>query len=146
LRSERLVLVPLQETFSACWDEHECGLAAAHWADHGFGPWAIELAGAFAGVAELHFAPPGVTGISTDEIEAGWEIAEPLRGRGLATEAMRTAIDDVWTRAGAAHLVAYIRPENAASQRVAEKLGFTVRGPGLTRSGDPMTVYELRAP
>ena len=98
----------------------------------------------FAGVAEIHFAWPGVTGISTDEVEAGWEIVPELQGRGLATEAMRAAIDDAWPRTGADHLVAYIRPENAASQRVAAKLGFVPRGPGLTRSGDPMTVYELR--
>jgi RimJ/RimL family protein N-acetyltransferase len=57
---------------------------------------------------------------------------------------MRAAIADAWLRAGADHLVAYIRPENAASHRVAAKLGFTPRSEGLTRSGDPMTVYELR--
>jgi RimJ/RimL family protein N-acetyltransferase len=85
-----------------------------------------------------------VTGISTDEVEAGWEIVEALRGRGLATEAMRAAIADAWERTGADHLVAYIRPENAASLRVAEKLGFRFREHGLTRSGDAMLVFELR--
>jgi RimJ/RimL family protein N-acetyltransferase len=100
----------------------------------------------FAGVAEIHYAYPGVTGISTDEVEAGWEVVSELRGRGIATEAMRAAIDDAWSRTGADHLVAYIRPENAASHRVAAKLGFTARGDGLTRDGSPMTVVELRAP
>jgi RimJ/RimL family protein N-acetyltransferase len=133
LRTQRLTLTPHVE-------------ARDHWEAHGFGNWAIELDGRFAGLAELHFAHPGVTGISTDEIEAGWEIESELQGRGLATEAMRAAIDDVWARTPADHLVAYIRPENAASRRVAHKLGFTPRGEGLTRSGDPMTVYELRAP
>jgi RimJ/RimL family protein N-acetyltransferase len=92
----------------------------------------------------VHFAYPGVTGLSTDEVEVGWEIEPDLRGRGLATEAMRAAIDDAWLRTGADHVVAYIRDDNAASHRVAEKLGFSVRGPGLTRDGSPMTVYELR--
>ncbi len=146
LRTERLLLVPLGKDHSGAHDAQECELAASHWREHGFGSWAILLDGRFAGAAELHFAHPGVTGITTDEIEAGWEIEEQLRGRGIATEAMRAAIDDVWARAGATHLVAYIRPENAASHRVAEKLGFWVRGRGLTRSGDPMSVYELRAP
>lgn len=85
-----------------------------------------------------------MTGISTDEVEAGWEIVEELRGRGLATEAMRAAIADAWERTGADHLAAYIRPENVASLRVAEKLGFRFRENGLTRSGDSMLVYELR--
>ena len=133
LRTGRLTLTPLEAQ-------------ADHWERHGFGDWAIEHDGAFAGVAEIHFAWPGVTGISTDEVEAGWEVEEHLRGRGFATEAMRAAIEDAWTRTGADHIAAYIRPENAASHRVAEKLGFAVRGPGLTRDGSPMTVYELRAP
>jgi RimJ/RimL family protein N-acetyltransferase len=85
-----------------------------------------------------------VTGISTDEVEAGWEIVEKLRGRGLATEAMRAAIADAWARTGADHLVAYIRPENAASLRVAEKLGFRFRNDGLTTSGESMLVFELQ--
>ena len=57
---------------------------------------------------------------------------------------MQAAIADAWERTGADHLVAYIRPENAASHRVAEKLGFRPRNEGLTRDGSPMTVYELR--
>jgi RimJ/RimL family protein N-acetyltransferase len=85
-----------------------------------------------------------VTGLSSDEVEAGWEIVEELRGRGLATEAMRAAIEDAWRRTGADHLVAYIRPENAVSLRVAEKLGFRFRNEGLTRSREPMLVFELR--
>jgi len=85
-----------------------------------------------------------VTGLSTDEVEAGWEIVEELRGQGLATEAMRAAIADAWVRTNADHLVAYIRPENAASLRVADKLGFRFRNDGLTESGDPMLVFELR--
>jgi RimJ/RimL family protein N-acetyltransferase len=85
-----------------------------------------------------------VTGISTDEVEAGWEIVEELRGRGLATEAMRAAIADAWDRTGADHLVAYIHSENTASLRVAEKLGFRFRNNGLTKSGDPVLVFDLR--
>lgn len=118
--------------------------AAEHWRQHGFGEWRLLHDGRFAGLAEIHYAWPGVTGISTDEIEAGWEIVEELRGRGLATEAMRAAIADAWERSDADHLVAYIRPENAVSLRVAEKLGFRFRNDGLTRSQEPMLVFELR--
>jgi len=77
-------------------------------------------------------------------VEVGWEIVEELRGRGLATEAMRAAIADAWDRSGADHLVAYIRPENEPSLRIAEKLGFRFREDGLTRSREPMLVFELR--
>jgi RimJ/RimL family protein N-acetyltransferase len=127
-------------------DRDECVAAQEHWAEHGFGTWAILVrAGTFAGVAEVHYAHPGVVGISTDEIEVGWSILPDFQGRGFATEAARAAILDAWTRTGVDHVVAYVSPDNVASHRVAEKLGFTARGEGRTRSGDPMTVYELRA-
>ena len=116
---------------------------AEHWRRHGFGDWRLFHGDTFAGLAEIHYAWTGVTGISPDEVEAGWEIVDELRGHGLATEAMRAAIADAWERTGADHLVAYIRPENGASLRVAEKLGFHFRSRGLTRSGDDMLVFEL---
>jgi RimJ/RimL family protein N-acetyltransferase len=131
--SERLTFEPL--------DTPEL---AAHWREHGFGDWRLAHDERFAGLAEIHYAWPGVTGISTDEVEVGWEIVEELRGRGLATEAMRAAIADAWERTGTDHLVAYIRPENAASLRLAEKLGFRFREHGLTRDGEPMLVFQLQ--
>ena len=144
LTTERLVLVPLDDRFAAEHDPVECDVAQEHWARHGFGTWAVLEEDRFVGVAELHFAYPGVEGISTDEVEVGWSVVPHARGRGLATEAMRAAIDDAWARARADHLVAYIRPENAASRRVAAKLGLRVRGLGTARDGDPVDVYELR--
>jgi RimJ/RimL family protein N-acetyltransferase len=120
--------------------------APAHWGGHGFGLWAIRdrADNGFLGVAELHYAGEGIVGIAPDEIEAGWWVTEPRRNEGIAAEAMRAAIDDLWHRTRAEQIAAYIDPENAASLRVAAKLGFTVRGPGRGRAGEPMTVVELR--
>ena len=58
---------------------------------------------------------------------------------------MHAAIGDLWSRAETDRITAYIdEGENQASRRVAAKLGFAVRGQGHGRSGEPMTVYELR--
>jgi RimJ/RimL family protein N-acetyltransferase len=58
---------------------------------------------------------------------------------------MRAAIGDLWDRAEADRITAYIEDgSNEASRRVATKLGFAVRGEGRGRSGKAMTVYELR--
>jgi RimJ/RimL family protein N-acetyltransferase len=58
---------------------------------------------------------------------------------------MHAAIGDLWSRTEAAWITAYIEEgENEASRRVTAKLGFAVRGQGRGRSGEPMTVYELR--
>jgi RimJ/RimL family protein N-acetyltransferase len=157
LRTARLVLEPMESLHEA---EHAAasGRAAdarrdtraadAQWQAHGFGPWAIRDGddNRFLGGAELHFAGDGVDGIAPDEIEAGWWVTERRRGEGIATEAMRAAIDDVWQRTDAPHIAAYIGGVNEPSRRVAAKLGFTVRGDGRGRSGEAMTVYELRRP
>ena len=154
LETERLVLTPLSladesEHATACGRHadalRDTKLAHEHWRAHGFGHWAVrDRAGAFLGVAEVHYAGPGIDGIVEEELEAGWWVTETRRNQGIATEAMRTALDDLWSRAGATHVTAYIDGENPSSVRVAAKLGFRVRGPGHGRFGEPMTVYELR--
>jgi len=147
VRTDRLTLVPLDTGFVHVHDRDECALSQAHWAEHGFGSWAVLIrAGTFVGVAEVHYAYEGVVGISTDEVEIGWSTLPEFQGHGYATEAVDAALGDLWTRADVDHVVAYIRPDNPASLRVAAKLGLAARSDGLTRSGDPMTVFELRAP
>jgi RimJ/RimL family protein N-acetyltransferase len=157
LRTARLVLEPMESLHEA---EHAAasGRAAdagrdtraadAQWRAHRFGPWSIRDGGdnSFLGGAELRFAGDGIDGIAPDEIEAGWWVTERRRGEGIATEAMCAAIDDVWHRTGAGHIAAYIGGVNEPSHRVAAKLGFIVRGEGRGRSGEAMTVYELRRP
>jgi RimJ/RimL family protein N-acetyltransferase len=156
LRTARLVLTPLTGVDEA---EHarasgrpadalrDTQAGEVQWQEHGFGPWAIrDLPGEeFLGCAELRFAGNGIEGIDPDEVEAGWWIAEQRRNQGIATEAMRIAIDDLWSRTDADCVTAYISDgQNEASRRVAAKLGFAVRCPGRGRSGEPMTVYELQ--
>ena len=154
LGTERLRLIPLSAAhareYAAFMPEDEAlretAESDAHWARHAFGPWALLEGDRFVGFAEVHYAGAGVGGIDPREVEVGWVISEECRGRGLATEAMRAALADAWTRTAADHVVAYIRPENTISLRVAEKLGFRLRGPGRARSGDPVGVYVLDAP
>ena len=156
LRTERLLLTPLTRLDEA---EHasasgrpadalrDTGAAEVQWRECAFGPWAIRdlREERFLGCAELRLAGDGIDGIEPDEVEAGWWVAEERRNHGIATEAMHAAIGDLWSRAETDCITAYIdEGENDASRRVAAKLGFAVRGQGHGRSGEPMTVYELR--
>jgi len=136
----RLVVVGEDEA------ERELRDGLAHWRAHGFGPWIVEEAGRTIGVLEVHFAGPGVAGIAPDEVEVGWTIVESERRRGYAFEAARAAIDDAFQRLRSPWIVAYIRPENAISIRLAEHLGFGHVGDGLTRSGDPAHIYRRTRP
>ena len=155
LHTSRLTLEPLSllhedehalASGSAADAARDTRAAEVQWREHGFGPWAIRdrRDAAFLGGAELRFAGEGIEGIAPDEVEAGWWVTEERRDEGIATEAMRAALADLWSRTAAELVTAYIDPGNPPSERVAAKLGFVVRGPGLGRSGEPMTVYELR--
>jgi RimJ/RimL family protein N-acetyltransferase len=62
--------------------------------------------------------------------EVGWAVAKPAYGKGYATEAATAAIDWAFETLGWTDVIHCIDPENIASQRVAERLGSTNRGPG----------------
>jgi RimJ/RimL family protein N-acetyltransferase len=155
LRTARLILTPLSPLDEA---EHarasgnsddalrDTRAAELQWREHGFGPWAIRDLGdnSFLGAAELRFAGDGIEGIAPYEVEAGWWVRENRRNQRIATEAMRVAIGDLWSRAGVESVTAYIEAgENGPSRRLAASLGFTMRSQGRGRFGEPMTVYEL---
>lgn len=67
-----------------------------------------------------------------DVWEAACMTAPAARGRGLAARALAIAIDEVFEKHGARRIVADIDPDNLASIRTFEKLGF--RREGLLRA------------
>ena len=92
-----------------------------HWADHGFGLWAAEHkeTGALVGrvgVAYHRLWPA--------DPEVGWLVDVPWQGHGLATEAGSACVDYAFGELGFSQVVSICTPENAASRRVMEKLGF----------------------
>jgi [ribosomal protein S5]-alanine N-acetyltransferase len=60
--------------------------------------------------------------------EMGYWLAERARGRGIATEAVRLLAGWALRVLRLERLTLMIHPENAASQRVAERCGFTREG------------------
>jgi RimJ/RimL family protein N-acetyltransferase len=66
-------------------------------------------------------------------------------GRGYATEAGRVSLDYAWRVLGADHVVSLIAPENAASIRVAERLGESLEGTFLLDELEVL-VYGIDAP
>jgi RimJ/RimL family protein N-acetyltransferase len=114
------------------------------WAERGHGLFAVEsLAdGRFLGRSGLQYWA------QWGEVEAAWVYRFDAHGHGYATEAATAFLD--WGRRtlGIADVTSMIDPRNAASIRVAERLGFTLRGTeqrfghevllyGLTRDGTP---------
>ena len=93
-----------------------------NYAEHGFGLWVIEThAGEFVGDCGLTMQEVEGEWL----IEAGWHVREPLRRQGYAAEAA-AAVRDAAAEAGVEHLIAIIRPDNAASQGVATRIGLVL--------------------
>lgn len=96
------------------------------WTLLGFGFWAIEdrATGRLVGEAGLHDMQRDITPTLAGTLECGWLLLPSAQGRGLAEEAVRTVLD--W--AAQAHpgidVTCIIDPGNAASLRLAGRLGF----------------------
>ena len=63
---------------------------AAHFDEHGYGLWAVEVGGTFAGFTGLSWQD----GLPfSPALEVGWRLAEAFWGHGYATEAARAALE-----------------------------------------------------
>jgi RimJ/RimL family protein N-acetyltransferase len=98
-------------------------MMAGHWVVRGYGNWVLERRedGRMIGRAGL-WRPEGWPGL-----EVGWLLARDAWGHGYATEAGRAACQWARRELGADELISIIAVGNAASRRVAERLGMAVR-------------------
>lgn len=79
------------------------------------------------------------------ETEIGWALQAEARGQGYATEAARGVLDWASGQFDVPYFTAMIRPDNAASIAVAERLGMSPLRPDKLL-GDPVTVWALHRP
>jgi RimJ/RimL family protein N-acetyltransferase len=99
---------------------HAC---AGAWLVEGMGWWTVE---------EPEAGWVGSVGVFRREtgpaLEIGWFMERSRWGQGYATEAARAALDYAFEAWGAERVIAHIMPGNAASIRVAEKIGMHHEG------------------
>ena len=93
---------------------------AERWSQQGFGVWAVidKITGNFMGHCGLGSVP------EAGEVEVLYALGRAYWGRGFATEAARTSVQFGFEVANLARLIALAVPENIASRRVMEHLGF----------------------
>ncbi len=162
LRTERLLLRPFREgdldayaemyadaevvryigegkTLSRAEAWRNMAAVLGHWQLRGYGLWAVEeCAGrVLVGRAGLK-NPEGWPGL-----EVGWMLRRVFWGRGFATEAGRAALDYAFTELNQEHVISLIQPGNAASVRVAERLGERPEGT-MVLMGKDVLVYGAR--
>lgn len=94
-----------------------------HWADHGFGLWAVTSAATRALIGRCGIAVIPDTG----EVEFDVLFGADFWGQGFATEAGQACLRYAVAHIHAHEIVGIVHPDNLASQRVLEKLGL-IRG------------------
>lgn len=97
----------------------------AHFAQHGFGAWAVEVAGGepflgFVGLAHVGFAAH-----FTPAVEIAWRLARSAWGRGYATEAAGEACRIGFEDLRLPEIVSFTVPANLRSRAVMERSGMT---------------------
>ena len=120
------------------WYEWRVEASAEEWAQRGHGFVVVLDAadGRFLGRTGLKYWT------EFGETELGWVLRPEARGRGYATEASRALLDWAFEELDVPYVTAMIRPGNAASVAVAERLGMTpLREDELL--GDAVVVYSL---
>ena len=167
IETERLILRPQieadYEAFCAIWADpevvrfisgvpstreqtwHRLVRGAGMWALKGYGPFAIidKRDGRYlgdAGHADYH---RGLGPSFDPSPEAGWVLASHAHGRGYATEAVVAAHRWFDENRPETRSVCIISPENAASLRVAEKVGYQAFG-RIDYNGEVIMLERMR--
>ena len=96
----------------------------AHWVEHGFGLWALEIPGEaqLIGGVGLHVVPFQA---AFPPMVIAWRLARSYWGQGYAFEAARAVIDDSFGRLGFDEIVAYTTIVNRRSLVLMERLGMS---------------------
>jgi RimJ/RimL family protein N-acetyltransferase len=95
-----------------------------HWSLRGYGMWAVEEKATGALVGRVGFLyPEGWPGL-----ELAWGLGHAWWGKGYATESARRALAWGFAELGRDDIISLVYPANAASIRVAERLGERLRG------------------
>jgi RimJ/RimL family protein N-acetyltransferase len=96
----------------------------AHFQEHGFGLWAVEIPGLVAFAGYLGLAVPRFQAHFTPCVEIGWRLDAAFWNRGFATEGARAALEFGFETLHLREIVSFTVPSNIASRRVMEKIGM----------------------
>ena len=116
--------------------EAQMGRFMRHWAERGFGLWAVEekASGAFIGFVGLQYTEEWREG--EHKTEARWRFDRAYWDRGLATEGAWVSRVYGFEVLELECVISFTVSENAASRRVMEKCGLAQRGEARWRGLD----------
>ena len=121
-------------------------MAAGQWRLIGLGTWAVERKSDGRMVGHVGFLDmerdmePSIKGLP----EMGWIFDTSVHGQGVAHEACEAALAWLDAAHGPIEIPAIISPENIASLKLAEKLGFVREADGVYK-GEPIAIVRRAA-
>ena len=131
-----MTLVGREGGGSAAW--RTIALHMGHSGLLGYGQWAMFVRAERQAVGRVGlWKAPGWAGL-----EMSWMVRRSHWGRGYATEAARAAVRSAFVDAGAEQVISIIRPDNARSIRVAEKIGEVFERHDQL-DGQPVHIYGM---
>ena len=121
--------------------------SVGHWHLHGYGYWVLEQkeTGALVGEAGFGNFKRDMLSDLDGTLEAGWALASAFHGKGYGREAVEAVLHWAQTQFPDKAITCIIAPENAASIRLAEKLGFIERC-RRDYKGEESLVMDFRPP
>lgn len=96
----------------------------AHFAAHGFAPWAVEVPGVVPFIGLTGLGIPRFQAHFTPCVEIAWRLAYDYWGRGYATEGARCALAHGFSTLGLHEIVAFTARDNFRSRAVMERIGM----------------------
>jgi [ribosomal protein S5]-alanine N-acetyltransferase len=126
-----------------CREESEIWIQrqAKRYARHGHGLWLVLEEATGQPVGQVGLLIQNLRGV--EEKEVAYLVHRPFWHRGFATEAARACRDYAFTELARPRVLALIRPENAASQAVARKLGMEADLQAIEHSGFEHQVFSI---
>ena len=112
------------------------------WSVAGYGAWTVRLAnnGSYLGSVSIldhrRLIDPPLA-----DPELGWGLSPACQGQGFASEAVQAVLDWADVRLPAARTVCMIAPENLASVRLAERVGYRPYATTTYKDG-PVQLFE----
>ena len=124
---------------------------AAHFAQHGWGYWALEPRQGGAPIGTCGLMHVSFEAFFTPAVEISWRLSSKFQGQGLAREAAQTVLGFAFRSIKLDRVVAFTATGNAPSWGLMERLGMHRIG-GFDNTefpeGHPLrhnVVYEIRA-
>jgi len=96
-----------------------------HFVEHGFGLWAVEVAGTAPFIGFVGLAVPKFEAHFTPCVEIGWRLAADHWGQGFAPEGASAALEFAFESLSLDEVVSLTAVINLRSRRVMEKIGMT---------------------